>query len=159
MSEPVVDLAEARARQEEELESLRLIYSDEFVSTHADAEESGVTVVQVKLGKSKGEEADGGERLVTLRAYLGPEYPLGPEMPLFELRGVNWSRRDQNAVYEGLWMGRDRPSMMHEGLETRVTRPPPICTRQHRHQLTDQGCGSSSSSRRARWCSSSGSSG
>ena len=51
-----MDLAEARARQEEELESLRLIYSDEFVSTHADAEESGVTVVQVKLGKSKGEE-------------------------------------------------------------------------------------------------------
>lgn len=95
-----VDLAEARTRQEEELESLRLIYSEEFISMHADAEEAGVTVVQIKLGKSKG-EADGEERLVTLRAYLGPEYPLGPEMPLFELRGVNWSRRDQNAVYEG----------------------------------------------------------
>lgn len=99
-----VDLAEARTRQEEELESLRLIYSEEFISTHADAEEAGVTAVQIKLGKSKG-EADGEERLVTLRAYLGPEYPLGPEMPLFELRGVNWSRRDQNGVYEGVLGG------------------------------------------------------
>ena len=97
-------MSEARTRQEEELESLRLIYSEEFISTHADAEEAGVTVVQIKLGKSKG-EADGEERLVTLRAYLGPEYPLGPEMPLFELRGVNWSRRGQKAVYEGRWVG------------------------------------------------------
>jgi hypothetical protein len=66
-----------------------------------DADEGDdVKVVEVKLGKATG-EADGEERLVTLRTYLGREYPLGKEIPLFELRGINWSRRDQNAVFEG----------------------------------------------------------
>lgn len=107
MAQPqLLDEADARLRQqEEELESLRLIYSDEFVQRRADAEEAGVTVVEVKLGKSPAEaEADGKERLVILRAYLSAEYPsAGAEMPLFELKGVNWSRRDQNAVFEGRW--------------------------------------------------------
>ncbi len=104
-------MAAAQEQQEEEIEALRLIYSEEFVriredpdysdsSGAGDASSSSCRVVEVKLGKSKG-EADGGERLVTLVTYLNRDYPLGEEMPLFELRGVNWSRADQNAVYEG----------------------------------------------------------
>lgn len=43
-------------------------------------------------------------RLVTLKVYLGQNYPStaeDAEMPVFELRGVNWRKRDQNEIYEG----------------------------------------------------------
>ena len=75
---------------------MNLIYED-FVRVSS---EDGARVVEVRLGKSKG-EADGDARLVTLRCYLGADYPSGAEMPAVEIRGVNWSRRDQGAIYDG----------------------------------------------------------
>ncbi len=95
-----VDEEECAARRVEEIESLRLIYTEELVKVHE--REGEECVVEIKLGQAVDDQ--GGARTVALKAYLTPAYPAaGAEMPCFEL-GVNWSntRNDQSRIYEGL---------------------------------------------------------
>lgn len=115
---------ENAARQEEELESLRLIYTEDLVRelpSSSPAGQAAERIVEIKLGKTKEQEEEGrAGGVVTLRVYLSPTYPGGDgaagvagvagagtgeeenEMPCFEVRNVNWRKHDQNNIYEGL---------------------------------------------------------
>ena len=110
---------ENAARQEEELESLRLIYTEDLVRELPSSSPTGQAaerIVEVKLGQTKEQEEEGrAGGVVTLRVYLSPTYPGGDgaagvavtgeeenEMPCFEVRNLNWRKHDQNALIDGM---------------------------------------------------------
>jgi hypothetical protein len=99
MAEQDQDQESIRARRDEEVESLQLIYTEDLVKV---TQQSDECLVEIKLGKA---EDDSNSRMVTLKVYLPPSYPSpGAEMPCFVLRGINWSnpKHDQTHIYDGL---------------------------------------------------------
>lgn len=88
-----------KAQRDEEIESIKLIYTDDLVNVLNHPQDC---VVEVKLGEAIDGETS---RTVTLTVYLPVSYPSpGAEMPFFEVRGVNWSnpKHDQIHIYEGM---------------------------------------------------------
>lgn len=68
-------------------------------------------VVHVRLG----EEESG----VRLAIFVSPAYP--HEIPPFELKGVNWKKHDQSALYEGKWSRACVQDTKHPTLTCRST--------------------------------------
>ena len=91
-------------RQAEEIEALKAIYGDEMVQVIELKGSPGCCKVDLHLGGEDGIPSEDGVRL---SVFLIPAYP-GADMPIFELKGINWRKFAQDHIYQGMYVRRHR---------------------------------------------------